>query len=529
MQSRQYSTPRLSKFSTPNKRVRLVEPDSDQVVSHSLDRLQSLLIEEANVEEILQEIASTARYYQRRQKILRDKIFLYRGVLAPVRQLSIEVLMIIFEFLSALSPDDIKHVGLVCVQWRLATLETSAVWSHIIVARECPAFEQKVTLFSERAGARLLKVSYSQSVDPTRPWRAWAKLLLKASQWTTLALTFDDCLSASLRIPMLAASPVLQELSVTIRHQSPSPNFEGKYGFDVCDAGKTPSLRSLILSTHVLPQGCAWFTNLTSLHIIDTFAGLTIPRGLFEPMHGNHILELLRACPKLEEFFLEAEKSSQCFISREASTSGPPVRLPNLRRLCLTCHYSVGYYLLEYIMSTKNLEDVTLRLLPQFQSVTEARLTNTACTFFIASPKIRSLSLYGLSYPTIMVAIQSGLQELQELRLIHVSGKYSNPQHEGVCGLEAITGCLLRDVDKFNDDDAWHAPKLTHLFIDAHHDDVPFELLRKAIRVRNSANRLRGQPSRIQSLQVNGQNLLDDAAPGGIVKYRRIKRFRNSE
>ena len=526
MESPQYSTPRLSDFSSPKGPVRLFDLTSDEVVRHSLETLQSLLSREANVEERLEEIEITAEHYRMRQKILKDKIFFYRAVFAPVRKLSTEVLVMIFGFLLESSPDDIRNVGLVCTQWRSATLSRSFFWSHIIVARDCHASKEMVTMFHTRSDPHLLRISYSQSIDAERRWSAWDELLSTVHRWATAALTFHDCRSASLRIPSLGVSPLLKELSITIRRQSPRSIDEGKYGFDLYDAAKTPSLRSLILSTHVLPRASSWFTKLTKLHIIDTFANLSISWNSIEPMHGRRVLDVLRCCQSLEEFSFEAENSMHWFISAKATMDvlGWPVLLPNLRHLHLTCHYTVGYCLLKYIEATEHLEDVALRLLPRYQSLTQLELAATARKFFIASPRIRSLSLYGINHRGIVGGLKHGLTELQELHLKHVSGLGPVSEFEPVSRLENIARCLLQDPTKA-EEDSWHAPRLSKISIDANWNDVPFDQLALAIKARYSASIRHGKPSRIQTYVVNDQNLLDDAAPGYVTEYKRPQRF----
>jgi F-box-like len=516
--------PRLADFG-----VRLLDPTSDNVARYTLERLNALLIEKSEVEEELERIESVAGQYRNKLKNLRDKIYLNRAVLAPVRKLPLEVLTIIFGFLVATSPDDLVQVGLVCTQWRKATFP-SELWANIIVSRETPRFMKKVILYEERSKPCKLRVSYTQSksldglpslLGPYSPlrWKAWVALMLTADRWISLALTFDDCLSASSQIPRLKESLDLEELSVTIRRQSQGAAHEGDFGFENFDTAKMPSLRSLTILTHILPRPGLLFTKLTHLHLTDTFYSLDRPMNGIKPIPGQRIIGVLRSCPNLEDFSFNAEKTSPFVTTKDMIADQSLVaELPKLRRLHLICHYTVGYALLRTI-DTYNVEDVALRLFPRDRSMADEPSV-TAGEFVARCPQIRTLSLYGLNPQALLRSAllcfqrpRFGLQLLERLHLEHVSE------------LNMIATCLNTVHQLSCTDEFWFIPRLSTLIIVANWFDVNFDEFAMVIKGRYKTNQRSGETARIQKYVVNNQDLLDGAAPGEVVSYKRPERF----
>jgi F-box-like len=522
-----HCTPLHSRMAPSGHAAHTPEPADSELSANLLDRLsylvdsthdgdqpnsvtlRSLLAPAAHA---LEKLKASSNRYHKQQTTLQDKIFLLQAAIAPVRWVPIEVLGIIFGFLVASDPDAVIRVGRVCGRWRQAS-RFPELWSHIMVAREGPGPLSKVNLFQERSSHCLLTVKYSQSSGAADQWEAWDALMLTAQRWSTLALTFDDCRSASFRIPRLLCSPVMEELSVAIRGAGPIASEEGNFGFEDYYMETAPHLRSLIISAHVLPRPSLWFNSLTKLHIIDTFAALQEPLHDLRPIDGHQILQVLLFCQTLVEFIFEGEKSANWLVQNTTATLDlrlMPLRLPDLRHLHLSCFSQIGYVLLRDITAV-NLETMTLRLYPRSESTSFFEPSALANFFFTRSPLLRSLTMYGLNHTVMTLALhREVLKQLEELHL------------ENMSGLQYIARVLIWG----NDSDDWAVPRLSNLTVLSNRFDVPFDEFALAIRRRYSANRQRGTPAYIRNYVVNGQNLLG-AAPGTTVAFQRPIRFQH--
>ncbi|KAF8519834.1 hypothetical protein JB92DRAFT_3289822 [Gautieria morchelliformis] len=506
-------------FTLPKKRPRLLDATSDGMAQPTLE---SLFIRESELRMELKEI---------REELNRRHV-------PPVNKLPVELLTMIFGFLVAISPDDIVRVWSVCRKWRYAS-EPPELWSTIIFSRDHYAFVDKVKLYWKMSLTHPVKVSYTQSIDfrLRRVWHAWQALTIhhdKLQKSTygskcgpkcgyncgsirrrliTFSVTFDDCKSARPWIPRIDDFPSLKALSVSIRDQSQDQEDEGEFGFERFHATKTPWLRSLNISTHILPKTPSLlFAKLTRLQVTDTFHRFKRPMNGIEPIRGKHILDVLRFCPNLEDFSFDGETSSGRVPRRDLTPAIQNVRLLKLRHLGLICHYTVAFTVLSGIVAP-NVEDVVLRIFPRDRSKEAGEPSGTAGKFVARCPKIRTLWLYGLNHNALF-GTSSGLQLLEKLHLEHVPG------------LDIIAN-RLRAPNQLdvNTDLFWFIPRLCTLSIVANLWDVPFGLFAKAIKDRYGTNNQRTSsvPARIQKYVVNGQNLL--AAEGEVAKYSAPNRF----
>ncbi|KAF8519836.1 hypothetical protein JB92DRAFT_3094810 [Gautieria morchelliformis] len=496
---------------TPQPKRPRLDPTSDEPT------LEALRIQESKVRHALEQAESLAHRLRMKLKEIKDKINHHN--VPPFKNFPLELLTMIFGFLVAISPDEIFRVYSVCQLWRTVSLELPALWSTIIVSRDNHAFMQKIKLCGERSFCRKrsqtepLKVSYTQSIELgrlPRRWHAWKELMSISPRFTSFAATFDDCRSASDKIPEIAGCSSLQELSVSIRYQNQDQGHEGKFGFEKFHVEMTPSLRSLTISTHILPKTPSLlFAKLTRLQVTDTFHRFERPMNLIEPIRGKHILDVLRFCPNLEDFSFDGETSSGRVPRRDLTPAIQDVRLLKLRSLRLICHYTVAFTVLSRIVAP-NVEDAVLRIFPRdrFQ---EDEPSVTAGKFMARCPKIRTLWLYGLNH-NVLFGTSSGLQLLEKLHL------------EYVAGLNIIAKNLWM-VPPSASYAFWFIPRLSSVSIVANWWDVPFDEFAKVIKVRYGTNNQRTSsvPARIQKYVVNDQNLL--AAEGEVAEYSTPNRF----
>lgn len=498
-----------SDLSPSPKRLPYLVYRKDESVQNALNRLKEHLAQYYALEKTLQGLQASTSEHQRHKDDLHAKIFHLQTLISPASRVTLDIWSHIFGFLVASDPDTITTVSRVCTRWRRAS-RLPQLWSHIIIGGEGFVWGNKVNIFKERSGSCDLKISYSQSIGLAEQWAAWDALMNTAERWTTVALTFDDCLFALRRISLLPHSPALRVLSVSIRGSNPVSDYEGFEFGSFCD--KAPRLESLTIFTHVLPSMTTWFGKLTKLHIIDTFSNISQPSEYLQPIHGYSLMLMLVSSPLLVEFFFDGKRSVNWLCQNPARgvlRATMSVSLRYLRHLHLLCHFGVGCILLRDL-TAKNLETLTVRLYPIFESRSRQDSSDIVGAFLIRSPQLRSLTLCGLSHATLLHGVHSGegLIRLVELHL------------EYIVDLQ----CLADDLQpkQQNDDRVWPLPQLSALTILASNPfDVPFPKFNTFIRERYIYNdNLNWIPARIHKYMVNNQDLLEGAAPGTTVPFK---------
>lgn len=469
-----------SDLSPSLKRLPYLVDRKDESVQNTLNRLKEHLAQHSALEETLQMLQASTSEHQRHKNNLQVKIFQLQALIAPASRVPLDIWSHIFGFLVASDPDTITIVSRVCTRWRQAS-RLPQLWSHIIIGREGFVWGNKVNIFKGRSGSCALKISYSQSNGVAEQWEAWDALMNTAERWTTVALTFDDCMSASHRIPQLPPSPALRELSVSIRGLSPVSGYEG-FGFGSLSY-KAPHLKSLTIFTHVLPSMPTWFDKITKLHIVDTFPDIGQSSEYLQPIQGHSLTLMLLSFPALVEFIFDGERSVNWLCQNSARgdpRSAMSLSMPNLRRLHLSCYFGSGCILLREL-TAENLESLTVRLFPILASRSLQEPSAIVDAFLIRSPQLRSLTLCGLNHTALLHGLcrAEGLRRLVELHLEHF------------VDLQLIAEDLQRI--EANDVRAahgiWALPQLSAITILASNPfDVPFQEMDTFIRDRNMLN-----------------------------------------
>ena len=127
---------------------------------------------------------------------------------------------------------------------------------------------------------------------------------------------------------------------------------------------------------------------------------------------------------------------------------------------------------------------------------------------------LRSLHLYGFPTSVLVQGAVGGLRNLEELHLEYV------PELDKVIEWFANPGAELH-----SDRRSWFAPRLSSLTIEAEPYDVPSKELATLVKERFDANAGGLEPSRIERLVVNEQDMLRGASPGEVAAFEKPQRF----
>lgn len=258
----------------------------------------------------------------------------YRNALRPIHRLAPDILLLIFESIAEDEDGPLHpsygsapwvYLAHVCHQWRELALTCAALWTRISTK-----YPEAALACLERSGDAPLSLIVSASatshaatqvINAALPHVARLRHIYLPSVWME-----DPDLREPLEGILRDPAPALEALHVY------------KIGMDsdcfplpVMFKGETPRLTTLRLAYAYPELGSLTYTNLKRLFL----------RGKKRKpiaMEVSRLLEILAACPALEEF----RTYKATFTSSSDTDSLPPLRLDNLRVLDIArCSASV--------------------------------------------------------------------------------------------------------------------------------------------------------------------------------------------
>ncbi|KDQ10649.1 hypothetical protein BOTBODRAFT_190312 [Botryobasidium botryosum FD-172 SS1] len=270
-----------------------------------------------------------------------EKCFIHKlsfGILAVIFNLVVDVYRNAPRRLDTVRTRAPLNIARVCKSWREVALDTPSLWTQI-----GPSSAPFINTFLARSGSELLDIYWEPTKLPGPT---------DASGRTDLAISFLQPLRDHVhRLHTLDiwATP----LSVYQQYlTSPAPNLEGIYASngmgsvhiepldapDVLFQGHTPRLRELVLGRICISLDSPIFANLIGLRIEDV---------AYTRSKLSHLVQVLNACPALEQFQL-----TNVHFQSASPTPATQANLSCLKSLSLheICLNAVRYILASVII-----------------------------------------------------------------------------------------------------------------------------------------------------------------------------------
>ncbi|KAI0685684.1 hypothetical protein C8T65DRAFT_747821 [Cerioporus squamosus] len=259
---------------------------------------------------------------------IRDVVVHLRGLHnanAKVSRIPPELLTSIFSYLQD-QDADLVRITLVCHEWRKVALDSSHIWTRVIVTSSV----EKGEAYIQRSRRRLVDVYFKPSSDQV-VWKFPRMLRLVADRLRAVVVEASDASTIgylmaqmwSLSAPHLETLHLLGKVVTDFDRIVVEKLERGREMFIVPtnweeNLPHTPALRSLRLH----PIGLSWHSTLYSgLSVLE----LRVP-GMIQPTLGR-VLEILRQCPGLESLHLDLSALVDPIVPEDDSTD---VSLPLL-------------------------------------------------------------------------------------------------------------------------------------------------------------------------------------------------------
>ncbi|KAF8958491.1 hypothetical protein BDZ97DRAFT_1442699 [Flammula alnicola] len=282
----------------------------------------------------------------------------YQGILSPIRRLPISILSEIFRVtINASMSDDpwlnLKLMG-VCQLWRNTFLNTPVLWTALVLPKSIPTEKvrdvvQGAMQYIRRSRALPLSISLDALQVSRQDAADLFSCILAKQRWkdVTLSGAFVEFFLAATKPLENSPFKVLRSLKIRESPTYQTNYLRGNYSLQLTDL---PMLSSLSLET-------ASHVNIAALYV--PFSQLKC-LSLTALSNTGDYLEILRACPNLEECSFAIHPCGKLYCGTLINTENPPpnVFCPNLRRLTLgSAEYLISLLL---FMMAPRLEDFTL-------------------------------------------------------------------------------------------------------------------------------------------------------------------------
>ncbi|KAF8521389.1 hypothetical protein BU17DRAFT_64883 [Hysterangium stoloniferum] len=403
---------------------------------------------------------------------LAREIELSNASIAPIRKLPLETLTNIFGFCALEKVDAPLTLLRVCRRWREAATAPQ-IWSRIVIDLDDMYAVNRTKVYLERSKSTLLDVELSRPGFTDLGWEAWYHILDHSNRWRTLeisAATYDQVNDILDDLPSFV--PHLVHTTLTVE------------GFFFLDAGHRfeptmlqlrpdflhyPKFRSLRLQTWALPAftftpGCV-LSQLTSLYLTDTYASTfqITDRTRPHPICGNAISFILRFCPCLETFTLNARDSVAHHSGKSCQDPTGVTRdafiLPSLIKISIIAHQIDTFAILNRIILPK-LKIVHIEPLPQYSPCLVEKFSSTWMALFRRSkaPPLEGVSVFAMAPADVIWTLERS-PRLQQFRLSYCT----NPAPI----LQALASpYAYKGRGKFMEEPRWLSPKLERIYLD---------------------------------------------------------------
>ncbi|CCM03557.1 uncharacterized protein FIBRA_05693 [Fibroporia radiculosa] len=451
--------PKLPSFS----RVQDVIPPSSAIVRNSVvsrSRTITPNLSIPHLREALHTLESKMASLLSERELLESRLEQAVRLQSPIQRLPDELLSAIFE-IGVLEREEensllLSNMMLVCRNWRGVAVNTPVLWSRIAAGTHHSIERVRLKLERSKSVPLHVFVDFSPRMEygsVATESLVYAMDLLRPSiwRWKTFHLTVPNRPQAHASLARCRErAPLLEVLSVRVCHSMQEDYFSNPLPllFD----GRTPRLRrcsftsfnfnwdlGLVSRLRILKLGGYWNSAAPSL---DT------------------LLEVLRACPQLEELALrnmsdvdlESYSVSKPSLFDHEGPPGPLVRVSDTKTVQLPYLAKISFYY------CGNLRTRTILGLLSFPALERIEL----CFLDNVSPLIEHLQRQSLTrLPLRHLRIESCF--FNELRLIRLLRRLPSLTSLEFVDMEDVSSNLLKSVSHPAVSQTWICPKLTHV------------------------------------------------------------------
>ncbi|KZV73804.1 hypothetical protein PENSPDRAFT_573940 [Peniophora sp. CONT] len=373
-------------------------PEVPQQPQHPVNSLPHLRAE-------LSKIDSTLAQLVRERAALSSSLEAAARASVPVARLPSELLSAIF--ILAAVDDAPLHFMLVCRHWAALAQETPALWARIRIGPHHPLSRARVRLTRSKMVPLDLSVAFDRRNEPTTETAVALTAALQTltphiSRWRSFRLSVPSRAHAQLALALCRApAPLLETLHIRVADTYTAEELEGTATSPLLlFGGHTPRLVECSMHGWTLGR----LRGLRRLELAGYWDGAAPSAG--------ELLEVLRACPKLETLALR--NMSDLELDDPAALDGPSavpsISLPRLRRITLS--YAGGLRARAVLdqLSMPALEDIELCYLdsigPVLQHLTAQAVTGLPLTrLHIENCSFREQDLLSLLYRLSVLSV----------------------------------------------------------------------------------------------------------------------------
>jgi len=467
---------------------------------------------------------------QNHYDVLERDIAYARSSIAPIRKLPLEMLSNILEFCSYIDDDAPSTLLRVCRRWRVAA-SSPQVWSRIVVDLDDFYAEEKACAYLERSRTVLVDIEISRPGFRDDGFRAWDQLRQHAHRWRSLEITTETFIQVNhLLEGFFVQAPNLKRIEFNVGgiffHER-AAYFELPTLSLPKDFIKSPKFRELRLNTWTVPILTRSieqkFNHVTTLHLKDKYATIfrSADRIRPHPICGNAIAGILRQCPRLVIFTLDARDSIPFHSGRICIDPTGLMRgeysMPFLENISLVGHHLDVFAVLDRL-TLPNLRTAYIEPLPQYAAGLAERFSGAWKDLIRRSkaPPLEDLHIFAMAPEDIVWTLERS-PRMKKFRLEYCTNP--DPIIKALSSSYAYKG-----RGRFNFEPRWVCSKISQIYLDECFR-VSWLSVAKLIKNRHKAYLDDKKVALTAGLVINGHNVLEERDLDTLVclKARQIK------
>ncbi|KIJ29229.1 hypothetical protein M422DRAFT_37033 [Sphaerobolus stellatus SS14] len=399
------------------------------------------------------------------------EIAVARASIAPIRNLPLEMLSMIFEFCTRFDINAPFTLVRICRKWRMAA-KSPQVWSRIVVDLDDPYAEERTAYFLKKSRNAPLDVELVRSGFQDEGYDAWYLIRAQVHRWRSLEVSTETYSQANQLLKEFPQdAPNLTYATFIVGGiYFIDPNYIEFPALALpANFVRFPKFRSLRLQTWSIPilnlTQDLKFTNLTTLYLTDTNEKVSQHRMQVRhhPICGNAIAAILRQCPRLVSFTLDARDSVALHSGRVCQDPSGVNRgdyaMSALQNISLIGHHLDIFAILDRL-TLPSLTKADIQPLPQYAAGLSERFSRSWRDLVRRSkaPPLEELDICAMA-PEDFVWTLEHSPRMKKIRLAYCANP--TPIIKALASPYSYKG-----RGRFNNEPRWVSPKLNRFYLE---------------------------------------------------------------